>query len=493
MKTFAKTLMAAVLGGVITLGSYKMVEEDKPQVVFEKASDDIAKTVGYEEGIKELNLDFSTTAEAVTPAVVHIRAEVQRQAQGAQQEVPDWFREFFGDPRGGDRFERRGPQQRPQMASGSGVIIGKEGHIVTNNHVIANATRITVALNDKRTYEASVIGTDPTTDLALIKIEESDLPTVALANSDKVRIGQWVMAVGNPFNLESTVTAGIVSAKGRNINILRDSLAIESFIQTDAAVNPGNSGGALVDLNGQLVGINTAIASPTGSYSGYSFAVPSNIVSKVVEDLINYGEVQRGLLGVMIRDLNGDLAEEQGIDLTEGVYIADVNLGSGAEESGLKAGDVIIAIDGKEIKSAPELQESIGRKRPGDVVKVTVNRDNKVKTFDVTLKSKKGTTEVVKTKRSAVARELGADFGNLSDEELDEYGLDHGIQVQKLFPGKLRSQTNMREGFIITKVNKSKVSSVNEFFELVEKEDDGILIEGYYPGSRSKQYYGFGK
>jgi len=309
------------------------------------------------------NFDFTHAAEKTVNAVVHVKTTYNIRQQSA-----DPFLEFF--------FGRPLQQEpRYQQASGSGVIISQDGYIVTNNHVIAKARDIQVVLNDKRTYSASLVGTDPNTDIALLKIEETNLPWMEFGNSDSLRVGEWVLAVGNPFNLTSTVTAGIVSAKARNINIIDSDMKIESFIQTDAAVNPGNSGGALVNTRGKLVGINTAIASQTGSYTGYSFAVPITIVNKVVSDLKMYGTVQRGLMGIQIADITDEMKKTLNLTTMQGVYVGNVIQGSAAAKAGLQIGDVIIAIDGRSISSTAELQETVGRHRPGDTIQVQYIRN----------------------------------------------------------------------------------------------------------------------
>jgi serine protease Do len=403
-------------------------------------------------------LDFTKVAAQVTDAVVHIKSSQKVQnpfGQNPQYRSPfdDFFRDFFGPPQG----QRQRPQQpqRPQyrVGTGSGVVISTDGYIVTNNHVIDNADDIEVTLSDNRNLKATVIGTDPSTDLALLKIEGNDLSTLQFVDSDQVQVGEWVMAVGNPFNLTSTVTAGIVSAKGRNINILQEQYAVESFIQTDAAINPGNSGGALVNLRGELIGINTAIASPTGAYSGYGFAVPTNIVRKVIEDLRDYGVVQRGVLGVMIRTVDGNLSKDKDLDVTNGVYVDSLMENSAAGAAGIQPGDVIIAVDGQAVETSPELQEAIAQRRPGDEVQVTVNRSGKAKTFAVVLNNREGSTALVeKPKVDAFAR-LGANFENLDKATARKLDLKGGVRVSKLMPGILRSQTQMAEGFIITKVD----------------------------------------
>jgi S1-C subfamily serine protease len=298
--------------------------------------------------------------------------------------------------------------------------------------------------------------------------------------------------VGNPFNLESTVTAGIVSAKGRSINILRESAAIESFIQTDAAINPGNSGGALVNLHGELVGINTAIASPTGSYSGYGFAVPTNIMVKVVDDLMKYGKVQRAFLGIMIRNVNSTLAKEKDLSVMNGVYVDSLMEDGAAKEAGIREGDVILSVDGQKVNSVPDLQVLIGRKHPGDEAEVVVNRNGEEKTIKVALKNMKGTTEIVKASESARVNALGAEFSEIDEEVKEELGIDGGVQVTRLYPGKLRGQTNMREGFIITRIGDRKINSVKDLEKALADAEGGILIEGYYPGEKQARYFGLG-
>ena len=339
---------------------------------------------------------FVEAAKISTPAVVHINTVIKAKKQDKKQQNMNPFFQFFGDPFGGSPFEM--PQQQDQEASGSGVIISNDGYIVTNNHVVEDADEIKIYLYDNREFKAKVIGTDPSTDLAVIKIDTKDLQPLTFANSDNVEVGQWVLAVGNPFNLASTVTAGIVSAKTRNINILREkagNLAIESFIQTDAAVNPGNSGGALVDLSGNLIGINSAIATPTGSYAGYSFAIPSNLVKKVVKDMIDFGVVQRGFLGVNIREIDDELAKDLKLNKIQGAYIAEVNKESAAEAGGVKRGDVIMKVGDADIKNSADLQEHVARYRPGDKIKLEIYRDGNMITKEITLKSKDNKTALL--------------------------------------------------------------------------------------------------
>ncbi|MCU0430019.1 MAG: Do family serine endopeptidase [Cytophagaceae bacterium] len=435
-------------------------------------------------------LNFVYAANAVTPAVVHIKTMFEVKADTRQQDqMEDLFRDFFGEQ--GPRF--RSPQGGKQEASGSGVILSSDGYIVTNNHVIENADKIEVVLNDKRSYNATLIGADPTTDLALLKIEESGLAFVRFGNSDKVKIGEWVLAVGNPFNLTSTVTAGIVSAKARNINILRDkdNLAIESFIQTDAAVNPGNSGGALVNLRGELIGINTAIATPSGTFAGYSFAVPEALVKKVIEDLKKYGTVQRALLGIQIMDVTAELAKEKGIDKIGGVYVGAVNEGSAAESAGIKEGDVITQINGMAVNSSSELQEQVARYRPGDKIEVQYERKGDVKKANVLLKNKLGETSIVKADDADTKMALGAELKPADKSELKKLGLESGVKVAKIKDGKLK-QVGVREGFIITSIDKKKVTSPSEVSAILDRaKNSGVLLEGVYPGGE-KAYYGLG-
>ncbi len=358
------------------------------------------------------------------------------------------------------------------------MIISEDGYIVTNNHVIADADDIEVTLHDNRTYKATIMGTDPTTDLALIQIREKGLTSIPFTNSDEVKVGEWVLAVGNPFSLNSTITAGIVSAKGRNINILREQYAVEDFIQTDAAINPGNSGGALVNLEGALVGINTAIASPTGTYSGYGFAVPTNIVQKVVEDLINYGTVQRGVLGIMIRTVDGNLAREKDLGVVQGVWVDSLMENSAAAVSGVLQGDIITHVNGLEVKSSPELQGIIARYRPGEKVTLTLDRNGKQKEIDVVLNNRNGTQKMATQERSEILNSLGVEFQTLEADAAKKLDISGGVKVAKLYAGKLKRQTDMQEGFIITKVDGKPVKKAEELTRILESKKGGVMLEG---------------
>lgn len=484
-------LLSSMMGAGIALGVFTMVNPQNDQVktikVESGANEDIYSQVKLT-GEVPAGLNFIGAAKSATPAVVHIKNYKEYAAMGNSNDpYNEWLRQFF--------YQQPQPKQDGPVhsSSGSGVIIAEDGYIVTNNHVVKDADIIEVILNDKKTYTAELLGTDPTTDLALLKIEEKGLPHLQFANSDDVNIGEWVLAVGNPFDLSSTVTAGIVSAKARNINILRstNNLAIESFIQTDAAVNPGNSGGALVNLRGELIGINTAIASPTGAYAGYSFAVPATLVKKVISDLKEYGEVQRGLLGVSIMDINSKLAEEKKLEDLNGVYIAEVRDNSAAYLAGLKEDDVIIKINEKSISNTSELQEVIGRYRPGDEVTVTYVRASEVKSTQAILHNKMGTTEIVTKEDVAVVTVLGADITQADKEVLNKLRLRNGVAVKEVKSGKLRD-AGIKEGFIIVKVNRVPVDDPEDVYRIISNSDEAIYIEGFYPNGR-KMYIGFEK
>jgi Do/DeqQ family serine protease len=397
--------------------------------------------------------------------------------------VYDDFFEFFN-------FGGR-PQPReyttPYSAMGSGVIISGDGYIVTNNHVVQEATRVLVTLNDKREYEAKIIGTDPSTDLALIKIEEPGLPFLTYGNSDEVKIGEWVLAVGNPFNLTSTVTAGIVSAKARNINILGSKGAIESFIQTDAAVNSGNSGGALVNTRGELIGINAAIASGTGYYTGYSFAIPVNIVKKVVNDFMKFGKIQRAYLGVYFREIDDQFAKDKGFSDLRGIYVDDVVEGGAAEIAGIKSGDVIIRIDNVNINGKAELMEVIGQKNPSDKATITINRDGKEFELPLTLQSEE--TKVIAESNSKIVIH-GATFQPLSDTEKAKFNIDYGYKIVSVGDGKLKN-AGINQGFIVLSIDRKPIRTVQELKQSLTSSQGGVLIEGVYPNGL-RAYYGIG-
>ncbi len=427
--------------------------------------------------------DLTWAAEKSVKAVVHIQVKMEEQVNNSEMNPFYYF--FFGPGQPGQGNQHR--QQKPQyeMASGSGVIISPDGYIVTNNHVVDDAVNVEVILDDNRKFTAKVIGKDPNTDIALVKIDADNLPYLTWGDSDALKLGQWVLAVGNPFNLTSTVTAGIVSAKSRSIGINQGPLPLESFIQTDAAVNPGNSGGALVNTDGELVGINSAIASETGSYSGYSFAVPATIARKVVGDLRKYGEVQRAVLGVMMRTVNDSIGKAEHLDKMEGAFVVSTTEDGAARDAGIKKGDIIISIDGNSVNTSSELQEQIGKYSPGDKITVGLIRDGKEKDINVVLRNMKGDTSIVREPTSA----LGAEFGPVSDKEMAKLRIDEGVQVTKLSKGKLK-EAGVKEGFIITEINKVGVSSKEDVDRVYMRSDDKkpILVEGFYPDGEYAYY-----
>lgn len=486
MKKIGLVFIAALLGGMTSIGVYKIFES---QNASNSATEESVPTkmVNLITGAPEIGADYVTAAEMTVNAVVHVKTEGTRELT---QYGFDPFRELFY---GNGNIERKYSQ--PTKGAGSGVIISADGYIVTNNHVVENSEKINITLNNSKSYEARVIGLDPTTDLALLKIEESNLPVVEFANSDATRVGEWVLAVGNPFNLTSTVTAGIISAKARDINILGNdpftgASSIESFIQTDAAVNPGNSGGALVNTKGELVGINAAIKSNTGSFAGYSFAIPSNLVKKVVEDLKEYGSVQRAFIGISIRNIDEELAKEKSIADLNGVYVSGLTDGGSAKKAGLKEGDIIKKIDNTTIKNVPQLQEKLGQKRPGDLVNVTVLRDGELLTKEITLKNIEGSTDIIKKEDKEILRSLGVRLAEVEKEEMKQLEIDHGVKVKELLPGKMKS-TGMSDGFIIQKIDGEKINNADEFSKVIESKKGGVLIEGIYPNGQ-RAYYGLG-
>ncbi len=492
MKKYVSFLVVAILGGVFALMLqiyvFPAISGGGNQAIQASGSSNSVPTsfTSLLSNIPTNLPDFTVVAELSVHSVVHIKAEFERPS--------NIYNEFFGP---GEMFrEFFGPRQRPQtperriQGSGSGVIISPDGYVITNNHVVQDAITIEVNTNDNRVFEARVIGLDPTTDLALLKIEGENFPFATFGDSDKVKVGQWVLAVGNPFNLTSTVTAGIVSATGRNINILGGQTAIESFIQTDAAVNRGNSGGALVNTNGELIGINAAIASTTGTYAGYSFAIPSNIAAKVVADLKQHGEVQRGFLGIGINDVTPALVRQNNLKVNRGVYVARVDENSAASTAGLKQGDVITAIDGRIVNTNADLLETIGRRRPGDQVVITYNRDGRNMEGKAVLRNVHGDTSIVKPGEIDVVEALGATLENVSANELRRLRINNGVKVNTLARGKLAS-AGIKEGFIITQVDREPVRSARELVAMLNSRSGGVLIEGIYPNG-TRAFYGVG-
>jgi len=435
--------------------------------------------------------DFTKAAENSVHAVVHIKSTVRASSGSGQrqQRMIDPFEFFFGDK--GRGYDYGTPQ--PSVGFGSGVIISKDGYIITNNHVIDKATEIEVTTNDNSKYVAKLVGTDPNTDIALLKIEGDNFAYVPFGNSDELKVGEWVLAVGNPFNLTSTVTAGIVSAKGRG-NIGGGGMTIQSFIQTDAAINRGNSGGALVNTRGQLVGINTAIYSQTGDFAGYGFAVPISIAAKVVSDIKEFGTVQRAVLGVIIQDvaMAKETKHEKAKDLqiNEGVFVAEFADRSSAKEAGVQEGDVITAVNGTKVRNVGELQDQINRYRPGDKVELALFRSNSERKVTVTLKNASGNTSVVK-KTDGLAV-VGAAFKELSDEQKKRHGISSGVEVAGVDNGGKFSQQGISKGFIIQKINNQPVSTVSEVEGIIEavgkSADKGLFISGFYPNGRTRYY-----
>ncbi len=470
---YSVTMLLVLAGAFIAVWTYsKFFDKTELVTVTEKQPIKYASLPG-ESGASLPDLTYA--AENSVHAVVHIATQSVR--GGGWSSGNPFLDDFFGLR-----------NQQPQIARGfgSGVILSDDGYIVTNNHVIEEAQKIKVILNDKREFDARLIGTDPSTDIALLKIDANDLPYLSYGESDDLKLGEWVLAVGNPFNLTSTVTAGIVSARARNLGINQDDLSVESFIQTDAAVNPGNSGGALVNQQGQLVGINSAIASRTGSYSGYSFAVPVTIVKKVVNDLKEFGEVQRALLGVKIGDVNAEIAEKLNLDVVDGVIIGEVTSNGAAKDAGIKENDVITSIQGDRVRSSAELQEKISQYRPGDDIKIDVLRDGEKKQFTVTLRNRHGDTQIVRDRSSY----LGADFEEVSNSEKSKLDIEYGIKIKNLDKGKLK-EAGLKEGFIITNVNKKPIYEVNDLKREIGNARGGILVEGIYPNGELA-YFVFG-
>ncbi len=448
MKNFGNLLLISVLSGAITLGSYKLFFETKnaSNSIVSNASSNFSRSVGLGSEI----LDFTEAAEKTVNSVVHVKNVSIRT-------VSNPIMEFFYGNRGGS-------QQQEQIGTGSGVIISEDGYIVTNNHVIKDANEIEITLNNKKSYKAKLIGTDSKMDIALLKIDADEkLPYTTFADSDTVKIGEWVLAVGNPYNLNSTVTAGIISAKARNL----DAKGIQSFLQTDAAVNPGNSGGALVNTKGELIGINTMISSQTGSYVGYSFAVPSNITRKIIEDLMEYGNVQRGILGVEGAELNGSASKELGIKQSQGFYVKSVNKNSGAEKAGIKSGDVIIKLDNQKIGTYAELSGFINTKRPSDKILVTLIRD-----------SKNVIVPVVLTKNEYVSSEFkGLELENISLDDKKKYKITYGVRIKELTNDRLEQYADELKGGIILKIGNQKITDIETLGQITSNIDENQSVQ----------------
>ncbi|MCR5409074.1 MAG: Do family serine endopeptidase [Bacteroidales bacterium] len=481
-KGILTVLLSVVAGGLTAYGVVKATQPVTEQQIV--TTDATGAPVEY----RTVNLaetdypDFTYAAESAVEAVVYVEVTVQRRQQ--YQNIDPFFRFFFGD-------EYSMPQQREAKGSGSGVIIRKDGYIVTNNHVVDGATQIQVTLNNNQQYEATVVGTDPATDVAIIKVDADNLPTIPMGDSDKLRLGEWVLAIGSPLGvqLRSTITAGIVSAKGRSMPDGSGEFKIESFIQTDAAVNPGNSGGALVNKKGELVGINTAIVSQTGSYSGYSFAVPVNIVKRVVDDLIDYGSVKRAMLGISMGTIDKKIADEMKLSSVSGVYIYEVSKGSAAEKAGLKKDDVIISIDGQKITDASSVQAKVSGYRPGDTADIAYIRNGKTSHVTVVFQAASSANGEVGT--DGTTEFYGAKLKAADPEALKALGLKAGVEIVSLGTGKM-ADAGARQGGIIAYVNGKSVSKPEEVVALAKKADRAIYVEGVDKSGRSF-YFGFGK
>ncbi len=476
MRKFGPIIVCSVLSAFIAVFTYKFFEEPKTIVYRPNAAATYTSSnfggqnnlsgSTHRPFLSSSPTDFTSAAESVAPVVVNINS-----------------------------IDNRRFWESSQNSTGSGVIISPDGYIVTNNHVIEDGDKFQVTLYDKSEYEATLVGKDPSTDLALLKIERDvEVPHLPFGNSDSLRVGEWVLAVGNPFNLTTTVTAGIVSAKGRTIDILQGKNTIESFIQTDAAINPGNSGGALVNTNGELVGINTAIITRTGRYEGYSFAVPVNLVSKVINDLKDYGVVQRGLLGIDMTEVNGEIAERLGLEEIQGVYINRVEVGSGADVAGLKEEDILLAINGKQIVSAPNLSEFIGMQRPGNTLIIEFLRNGKIQTTDVLLRNEKNTTDIVTldVNEFDVLQEIGFELRELSQDEKLRLNVK-GVMVKSVYKGSPIARTNMDPGFIITHVNDVETTNIEEVVDLINEAEDKVMLEGMYEHFSGDYFYAFKK
>lgn len=482
MKKIILPIVYASLGGIIALSTFNLFQKNTIKYVVERKNDSDTKLVNYNPSA-EAYTDFTTAAEKSVNAVVHIKTTATKQNPYYQNP----FYHFFYGNNNQPEFQMQG--------AGSGVIISENGYIVTNNHVIEGADEIEIVMNNQKTFKAIIVGADPQTDIALLKVEAEKLPYLLYGNSNETKVGEWVLAVGNPFNLTSTVTAGIVSAKGRNINILNHDpntgiSPIESFIQTDAAVNPGNSGGALVNTKGELVGINTAIKSNTGSYAGYSFAVPVNIVKKTIADIIEFGSVQRAFIGVSISNIDEKIAKENNLNSLNGVYINELSENGAAEKAGLKKGDIITSIENMPVNNIAELQENIGQFRPGNKIEVTVLRDGKELVYEITLRSIEGNTEIANNNAAKNIKLLGAQLEELNEESTQKLRITNGIKVSKLHEGKLKNM-GVKEGFIITKVDNTPIKNIEQFSKIIQNKKGGILLEGIYPNG-TKAYYGLG-
>ena len=471
-KKILNTIFTAILGGLIAVFVFSLfIHKPEGSIPVTQNDTPFVKFTNLPENYNADQFNFTYAAENTVHAVVHVKTLTERRFY-SRNPLYEWFY--------GEQDRRRA---EPLLGFGSGVIISSDGYIVTNHHVIEDSDQIEITLNDKRSFKVKLVGLDTSTDIALLKVNEKNLPYIRFGNSDKLRLGEWVLAVGNPFNLTSTVTAGIVSAKGRNLGILSDRYKVESFIQTDAALNRGNSGGALVNIKGELIGINSAIISPTGGYAGNSFAIPANIVKKIVDDLKEFGTVQRAILGVEITDVTDELAREFDLDKIEEVYIANVTEGGAAENSGLKTGDVILAINDVKVNSGSELTETLTKYRPNDKAKILIKRGNKRKQFEVVLRNIQGTTNVVRPDELI----LGGKFVELTDKDKTRFGIDHGVKITELGEGKLKD-LGLERGVIITSINNNEIKRIGDIRNSLGSGKSLYSVEGVQPNGTIFSY-----
>ena len=477
-KFFAVAMLSAAVAGVTT---YALMPDERVEMTsFVEQFPQSARVMPTVFGSSSAGaMDLTKAAEASVNAVVHIKSTQLGKVQTVQQPM-DLFDFFFGNPQGG---RQRQVQTQPRVGFGSGVIISADGYIVTNNHVIEGADEISVKLNDSREFVGRIIGTDPNTDLALVKIEaEDELPTIPVGDSDALKVGEWVLAVGNPFNLNSTVTAGIVSAKARSLGVYNN--GIESFIQTDAVINRGNSGGALVNSNGELIGINSAIASPSGYYAGYGFAIPVNLVKKIADDFKQFGEVKRGFVGITFTELNPEVAKELKVAEYNGLYVQSVVGAGGADKAGIKEGDIVTHINGRLITSSSVLQEGVGRLRPGDKVELTYLRDGKERKTSVTLqeaKSDESSADTASKSSTQLLNDLGAGFKSLTPAQKKEMGINAGLVISEVRKGGLFERYGVPRGMIVTTVNDIAVNSVEDIEKALNKSTSMIYMRGFSP------------
>ncbi len=466
MRNIGLLVIVALLSSIVTVGFFKLLDGPDKIIIREtipaqrtSASDELFSGNKQRTFVSTTPTDFVSAASHATPSVVFIRT-LHANKKGY------WNYKYTA-------------------SSGSGVLVSPDGYIVTNHHVVNEGSEIHITLNDKREYQAVMVGSDPTTDIALLKIDADELPFVEFGNSDSLQIGEWVMAIGNPFRLESTVTAGIVSAKARNISILDNEASVESFIQTDAVVNQGNSGGALVNTNGELIGINAAIITQSGKYEGYSFAIPSNLAQKVIADLREFGEVRRGILGVSIKNMNDELAKQMGLEEVKGVYLDYVNPASAANKAGLKNGDVIVSVDGTLTNTFPQLQEIVARKRPGDVLSVAYLRGGDSRETDVVLQQR------IVREMDPLMVEIGFELKDLTESEINKFDKS-GAKVNSIYRDSKIMDTNMDLDFIITSVNGNEVQSVLETLEAIQEVGHGMVeLGGFYPQFEGEYFYAF--